>query len=385
MPEKSEDVLEARSLFLSWKLFGIVHMVILLFGTQRGEQKMKARFADILATLMVATFLCNGNARSQDTAPWPVSGKLLGENGEKAEDVSGIACTTETGFPRICLIIDDEVQGAQFVVLKDGAVLAGEFVRLIDDTHEGKMLELDGEGVAYADGHFYVIGSHGHPRDKDQELDPVKDAPMIQASIRASSKVIRIKVDASSVDNSGKLVAPLEIKVSTELRSLLSMEPRLQPFLDKRLDQNGLTIEGVAVREGRVFVGMRGPMLGKDEAAIYSVALNSLFDNKSADPQLFSLALGEGRGIRDLVTYDRGFLVLAGPSEESDGAYAVYFWDGKDSRLLAELPKFIGKKGKLIKPEALLPLDRNTQGLRVLVLFDGPKEGSPRAISLPPP
>ena len=122
-------------------------------------------------------------ARASDV--WPVKHRLLGKNGEKSTDVSGIACTTNSGFPRACLVIDDNLQAAQSITLTDGALVAGVPVPLIDNTHDGKRLELDGEGVAYADGHYFVIGSHGHPRDKDKKFKPDKHADEIRARIAA--------------------------------------------------------------------------------------------------------------------------------------------------------------------------------------------------------
>ena len=325
-------------------------------------------------------------AAAQDQAPWPVKGKLLGAQGEKSEDVSGIACTSTAGFPRACLLIDDDVQGAQVVIVRDGEITAGQFIPLIDNMHDGNPLELDGEGVAYAgDGVFYVMGSHGHPRDKDSSLDPVKDAASIKASIKASSQVVRVKIDPSSVDADGKLKTSPAITRSPQLRKILAAQPDLKPFMDKRLDQNGLTIEGIAVRDKRLFAGMRGPLLAGDQAAIVSVAIDSLFEGGEPDARLQFLDL-RGRGIRDLAAFENGFLVLAGPAAEADGKYAIYFWDGEETlNRLAELPKFTAKKGKQAKPEAVLTLDSSNDGLRVLVLFDGPKEGSPRALTIPAP
>jgi len=125
---------------------------------------------------------------------WPVRGKLQGKNGKKSKDVSGIACATAYGFPRACLVIDDNMQEAQFVTVKDGEIVAGDVIPLIDNSFEGKPLELDGEGVAYADGFFYVIGSHGHPRDSNHRLDPDKDAARIAAQIAASSQIVRFRM-----------------------------------------------------------------------------------------------------------------------------------------------------------------------------------------------
>ncbi len=338
-------------------------------------------------SLLIAAFLAGaGTAAAQDPVPWPVKGKLFGAQDEKAEDVSGIACATTAGFPRSCLLIDDESQGAQVVIVKDGEIVAGQFIRLIDDSHDGEPLELDGEGIAHAGGFFYVVGSHGHPRDKDKQLDPVKDAAKIAASIKANSQVVRLRIDPAAVNADGTLAAAPEIKRSAEFGKLLAADPTLKPFVGKRLDENGLTVEGVAVRDGRLYAAMRGPLLAGDQAAILSVMLGALFDGAPPDSRLQLLPLGDKRGIRDLVAFENGFLVLAGPAAEVEGTYSIYSWDGdQDRKLLADLPKFTGKKGKQIKPEAMLVLDRNTEGLRILVLFDGPKEGAPRPIRVPFP
>src|SRR5262245_7551387 len=130
---------------------------------------------------------------------WPVTHKLLGKpdktTGEikKANDVSGIACTTTHGFPRSCLVIDDNLQAAQFVTLKDGEIVAGKPIRLIDNTYgdDGEPLELDGEGVAYADGEYYVIGSHGRPRSAKKKLTPKEEA-----RVDAASQIVRFSADA---------------------------------------------------------------------------------------------------------------------------------------------------------------------------------------------
>ena len=118
---------------------------------------------------------------------------------------------------------------------------------------------------------------------------------------------------------------------------------------------------------------------------MFSASLISLFEGGHADPKLETLKLGRGRGIRDLVAIDKGFLVLAGPSE-IDCDYTVYFWNGaKELRRLRDLPKFTGKKGKQVKPEGVLPLDSSAAGLRLLVLFDSAKEGAPRPLTVTEP
>jgi hypothetical protein len=65
-------------------------------------------------------------ASSYDT--WPVRGKLQGKNGKKSKDVSGIDCATTQGFPRAGLVIDDNMQERQFVIVKDGEIVAGDMI-----------------------------------------------------------------------------------------------------------------------------------------------------------------------------------------------------------------------------------------------------------------
>ena len=96
-------------------------------------------------------------------------------------------------------------------------------------------------------------------------------------------------------------------------------------------------------------------------------------------PKLSLLTIGEGRGVRDLASHRKGLLVLAGPSGSEPGEYSIFWWDGPKSepKLLGDLPPIM-EKGKQIKPEAILPLDESKAGLRVLVLFDGGRQGAPR-------
>ena len=55
---------------------------------------------------------------------------------------------------------------------KNGGLVAGDYIRLISNAFEDALLELDAEGVTYADGVYYVIGSHGRPRHEDGGRKP---------------------------------------------------------------------------------------------------------------------------------------------------------------------------------------------------------------------
>ena len=273
-----------------------------------------ANLGRIAAIVCVLPALLVGPAAGKDDS-WEVEGKLIGKISKKtgkvkkSEDVSGIACTKQKGFPRTCLIIDDNLQDAQFVEVKDGKLVVGASVNLIKNKFGDARLELDGEGVAFSQGFFYVIGSHGHPRDSDEKLDPVKDRDEINARIAANSQIVRIRVRDR---------ADAKPEPTSTLRKIITGEATLKGFADRRLEENGVTIEGIAIKDDKtLFAGFRGPVLkgdeGKSRAVVLSVPLDALFDGGDAQHRVFRLPLGPARGVRDLVTYEDGILILAGP------------------------------------------------------------------------
>jgi hypothetical protein len=328
---------------------------------------------------------------AQGDDSWKVHEKVFGKpknsdafEAKKSEDVSGLACAPNASFPRICLIVDDESQGAQLVILNDGELTAGQFIRLIYDAHDDELLELDAEGVAHSNGFFYVIGSHGRPRHEgDSEAKN-------NAKAQASRRIFRIRFDIDAVDTKTGTLTTVEIKPSSELSRLIKKQPDLAPWFGKTLDDNGLTIEGVAVRDGVLYAGMRGPILKDGNAAILSVPLAVLFDGLNRRAKLHRVSLGKDtlgnpRGIRDLVVNGKRFLILAGPVNDPPeghdihlGDYAIYSYDRRTATKLLDLRPY----GKKAKPEALLPLDEENGKLRALLLFDGPEEGEPRPIEI---
>ncbi len=326
---------------------------------------------------LIILFLVAGSFKSvsaADYSAWPVKGKLVGKDGDKSKDISGIACSTSQGLPRSCLVIDDNTQAAQAVTLKEGEIVVGETIRLIENSLKGKPLELDGEGVAYADGFYYVMGSHGRPRKSDE----TKLSDKTKAKIVASSQIVRVRLAQG--------IGATSVERTVKLRPIIASETALSSFLDGRLDQNGVTIEGVAVKDGRLFAGFRGPTLEGGRTAVLSVTIDHLFGQSASDVRLHRIPLGNGQGIRDLAPYDDGFLVLSGPTVNRPGNYGIFWWDGRTEtvKFLKDLADIAGKKGER-KAEALLPLDRTSSTVRLLILFDGEKEGAPVAITVPSP
>jgi hypothetical protein len=352
---------------------------------KRMRRVMMFSWMKCLSAVALLTMMGLAPAGAKDEALWNVEKKLHGKpKVETSEDVSGIACESGQKLPRLCLIVDDETQGAQIVLLGDGSLTAGEFIRLIDARYHGKPLELDAEGVAFADGNFYVVGSHGRAR---HETDQQEEEENI-AKAAASRSIFRIALSASHVDmKTGKLLASPKITPSTKLAAILQRHANIKNFYDKPLENNGLTIEGIAAHNKRLYIGLRGPVLDTG-AVVISVSASAVFDGSEVDskPHLLDLdkdTRGNARGVRDLVRYGSGFLVLAGPVNDpengkvEDGDYAIYLWNGADGASKPDRLVDLESRGKKIKPEAILPLQGDAERVRLLLMFDGPEKGSP--------
>jgi hypothetical protein len=310
---------------------------------------------------------------------WKAIDLRSGKNDDKkAKDISGISCTTPASFPRTCLVIDDNSQSAQVVTLIDGRVEGKSMVKLIDNGFGKKKLELDGEGVAYDGTFFYVIGSHGHPRDKDNELDPVKDASLIAARIEAASQIIKVKQGPN-----GSFAVDGE---PISLTKAIKEQPALASYADQRLEKNGLTIEGIAIRGGTLLAGFRAPTLSAGCAVVLSASVKSLENGNMPDTKQIKLHLGDGIGIRDLASDGDRVLILAGPAADVAGPYSIFSWDGRTEDgffLLGSLSDVAGA-GDGRKAEALLPISSDEDGKKLLILFDNEPEGSPLLITVPP-
>jgi hypothetical protein len=368
--------------------------------TARFSRRMLALRTLIVSVVALVAFGLVHTASAVEDA-WLVDGKLLGKKNKKAKNVSGIACANAAP-PRKCLVIDDEVQFAQIVIVKEGEVVAGDTLDLIS---ADSPWDIDGEAVAFSAGsgsrpsYFYVMGAHGRPRDRDDLLDPVSDAGEIKARFDASSVLVRVPLSAAGIGDDGKLLKKPKNVTVVDLRPMIYLQPELAPvqsFLGKRPDEDerGFNVEGLAALEGRLYVGLRAPTLGpgNDRSVVLSFDEDSPFDRKPPNAKLDMLPLGEKRGVRDMAPNGGDLLILAGPAYEPNttakagkvGEFSIYAWDRRGApRLLIDLPPFM-ENGKPVRPEGLLPLrTRADGGLDVLILSDGATEGGPRMISLP--
>lgn len=309
------------------------------------------------------------------SGPWPAGDGFAFKKDAKTmrRSVSGIACGLDQAGRRVCLVAFDEGTQARFARLSDGAIdpLAGG----IDLGTPGK--ELDAEGAATDGTFFYVTGSHAVKRSACQANE-------------GSRYVLRFRRDAATglAVSGPKGDAQLAgYQRSQRLFALLQADPGLRQRLGLGgcLGEGGLDIEALAIRNGRLHFGLRGPTEA-GHAFIVSVDAEAFFAGSDPGLRLARVQVGERRGLRDMVATRDGILLLAGPDDvaaHQGGDWVLSLWnDGAGGatqpRPLAvlDLAKVARRScDKETKPEAITVLEESATALRVLVLSDGMCDG----------
>lgn len=297
--------------------------------------------------------LVAGSTFAQDAAE---TYKLTGTDlKKKSLELSGIAILKDSkGF-----IGPDEGKSIYHITIDHDAreINVGDGIKLTETKGE-----IDIEGVA-AGGEdvCYIIGSHGISR-KGQEFGP------------NAYTIWKLELDNGE----------WEWRRSS-LSDYIATNQTLAPFYRKTLQENGVNIEGLAYDPitRNLYAGFRAPNIG-GKAFVLEVESRVVFGTTAEfkDAQLHAINLGEGYGVRDIIKSNRGFLILAGNSAP-DGAsgfdpnreYRLFFWRGIGSTVkqLAVIPK----PNKDAKPEALLLLKEDSEGVEVLVISDNAENGQP--------
>jgi uncharacterized protein DUF3616 len=290
------------------------------------------------------------------------------DDDETASDISGIACMPGTIDGWRCMVINDEDRAAELVRIAGSALIGGDKVPLIGkkpsastlgkepqdagcSEGKAKFKDLDGEGVAFAAPHFYVVGSHGCSRNSNK--------------FRISSFILgRIPVDAQGT--------PGTVETSYRLADVLKNAPQVGAFFGKDLNgAGGLNIEGIAVAGGQLIVGLRAPVID-GKAFLVAVDLAHLFSGSSTSPpsntRVIPLALGANTGIRDLATTPDGrLLVLAGPAQDQDVRYGLFLVDLAAPAALTHLATLrdVEEDGARAKPEGAVVLGATADARRL--------------------
>jgi len=305
------------------------------------------------------------------TATWRIDPKLT--NDKEAENISGIACSPAPN--QTCVVVSDEQKKGRYVrfaTLGDKTIKPGRTLDLFPPSL-GKEKEADTEAAAYASGKFYVIGSHGVAK-----TDPIY--------MPNRYLLFQFPVDATNTN---------QIKPTNALETILASLPELKAAACARtssapcrsLQDGGINVEGLAIHEEQAWIGLRAPVAA-GQGVVIQLSTKHLFSGETGQVSLHKLALGEGRGIRDLARVNAGFLVLTGkstPEEENEAPWPakVVFWRGDQQTTIPIAT--LTNTASIEKPEALLVLAEDNQNWRVLILGEGKGSIEPQEYLLPKP
>jgi hypothetical protein len=262
---------------------------------------------------------------------------------------------------------------------EDGQYVVGDDILLPDvNNDEG---ELDIEGIA-VDGNFiYVIGSHSFRRNKARLKKSVKRNRKTFNQGKIKDEPSRDWLHRIEVNQQVEPVSTMSIS----LRDVISDNDALEAFSEIPSKENGVDIEGIAVADGWVYVGFRGPVFRDN----YVPVLTFKFDQHEKSANLLFVKL-DGGGIRDMARVQGGFLIISGPVGDAPGPYQVYHWNGLDmvpGEDRADTKGYIKKLGNINaskgKAEGILALevergaDDDCQ-YKFMIIFDGIINGNPK-------
>lgn len=205
--------------------------------------------------------------------------------------------------------------------------------------------EIDIEGMDFADGYLWVTGSHSTKRKKPKKDDLEENLERMATITTDLNRFILARIPVIN----GKLIksySPQDEKTltaaclqTTDKRNILyealASDRHLKPFIESSIPSkdNGLDIEGLAVKDGRLFLGLRGPVL-RGWAIIIELELTEIesgvlgfkeIGDNDAKYKKYFLDLN-GLGIRELCWQGDDLLILAGPTMAIEGEMQVYRW-----------------------------------------------------------
>lgn len=262
--------------------------------------------------------------------------------------------------------------------------------------------EIDIEGMDYSEPYLWIIGSHSTKRGKPKGKGVEKDIKALSKIKTDTNRFMLIRlpfVDGKlykahdrPTSEHGAIAAGI-LKLSDRgnvLMDALSEDAHLGPFVTSQLPSkdNGLDIEGLAVKRDRIYLGLRGPVLRgwaivleleveADESG--TMTLKPLGSEQPYRKHFFNLG---GLGIRELCFHNDDLLILAGPTMDLPGAMQVFRWhdpvsceeetvtdqDSKYLELLFTLPFTLGQDNA--EGLALCSCLEQPDGL--LVVYDSP-------------
>lgn len=316
---------------------------------------------------------------------------------EHREDVSAVRLTPDKHL----WLGSDETSTIERLSFVDSQTFAehkqfrvADFIELPEPEDQ----EIDIEGIAYAEHYLWFVGSHSWKRKKPKpdKTDEKNIKRLTKLESEANRYLLgRIPLVKAELlpscphpDNPEQQLSAEKLEVTQRgnlLMDALADDPHLGSFVGATIPgkENGFDIEGLAVYQNRIFLGLRGPVL-RGWAVMLEIEV------EVSNPGLLRLRqIGQGKqykkhfiylnglGIRDLCLDGEELLILAGPTMDLDGPVRVY-----------RLQNGVNlQENVLSKPEAVLEIpygnsDDHAEGMTLftdltqvpslLVVYDSP-------------
>jgi hypothetical protein len=313
--------------------------------------------------------------------------------------LSGVEQVDDTLF-----VVSDETGAIEVLRRQASGVFAGhsrQRLSALGFTIEGKAqdmagneVEADLEGLCHdeqdGEGWLWVIGSHAAKRGKLEGSNAAEIFAILSGKKTPPERLVFGRVPlvpgtegpVPTTRDGKRRAAFLPVKAdSSDLYHALKKDPVVGPFCGVPAKENGLDIEGLAVRGEVAFLGLRGPVV-RDQAVIVGLrlALDPGGGFKLRLPLRRHLLDLDGLGVRDLTPDGDHLLVLAGPTMALDGPTYLYrWWDAfatTDEGLVAP-----GRLERLFEvphghradhAEGICLFERPARPRRLLVVYDSP-------------
>ena len=242
----------------------------------------------------------------------------------------------ETAYLEVLALDEDGGRGHQSISVADYLSLP-----------RGDTQEIDIEGIAYSDHYLWIVGSHSLKR-KRVKLDEHSVKENIQRlesiSVEENRYLLgriplvdgQLHQQCPHPSHPEKTLRAAQLKREkhgNQLTRTLRDDDHLREYLKANIPgkENGFDIEGIAVKQDRIFLGLRGPVL-RGWAILLELQVK---EKKSGDLRLKKIGPdGEryrkhflnlrGMGVRDLAFYKDSLLVLSGPTMDLTGDTQVF-------------------------------------------------------------
>jgi len=243
--------------------------------------------------------------------------------------------------------------------------------------------EIDVEGLDVDSGSLWAIGSHSLKRKKVEDDKTAEENRARLEDVSGDGNrytLVRLPLDANGEPgrNSGWRLEGDD--KGDALTRALAADGHIAPFLKIPSKDNGLDVEGLAVRGDRVFAGLRGPVLRG-----WAVLLEFEVSEQSQGKLGLKLPLKkhfvqlDGLGVREIAIHDKDLYILAGPTMDLDGPVHLYRWTkALDNSGEALLPRKALDKvldvpfGDGTDHAEGITLTQSDGQLRVMICYDSP-------------